>query len=167
MRGDLTNFTIADYGCGDGRIAVASLLAGSKKALCIDIDEDILKYAIDYTRIHYPYLTWRILFIVSDAIVIDLNNIDTVLMNPPFGVIKRNRGIDMLFLTNALKNSKIVYSLHKYSKGLVKLIEKIAEKTNSKITWFEILELEIPMIYERHRRRIYRVRVLFIVLTKR
>lgn len=38
---------------------------------------------------------------------------DTIVMNPPFGT--RNTGIDTIFLLNAMKNARVVYSLHKTS----------------------------------------------------
>ena len=80
-------------------------------------------------------------------------------MNPPFGVKRRNRGIDMIFLSKALTLSNTVYTMHKYSSGARKLIREIAKAFNSHIVYEEMIEFPIKMVYSHHRRRIYRVKV--------
>lgn len=167
LKGSIGNATLADFGCGNGVLAASSLLAGSRRAVCIDIDEEILTHAQRILFESYREIAHRLMPVVGDATSIELNNVDAVVMNPPFGVVKRNRGLDLKFLENALRNARCVYSLHKYSKGFLKILKEISERMKLDIHWFEILNLEIPMIYSRHRRRVYRVRVVLLGLTKR
>lgn len=167
MKNSVRDMTIMDLGCGIGILSTAVLLLGARRVICVDIDERILSHAIEVTYTYYSELNWRMVFIEGDATEIELSNIDTVIMNPPFGVLRHNRGIDLRFLENALRNSRFTYSLHKYSEGLLGVIEKIHRDRYLEYTWFEILDIDIPMIYRRHRRRVYRFKALFLGLTKR
>lgn len=166
MKNTVTGKTIADFGCGSGVLAVASIIAGSRRAVCIDVDEEMVRCTQRVVSYDYPWALHKLIPVVSDATTIELANIDTVLMNPPFGVVKHNRGLDMKFLESALKNAKNVFSLHKYSEGFLRKLEKLKEATGFRVMWLEKVDLGIPMIYQRHRRKIYRVKVLFIGITK-
>lgn len=167
LRGDLKGATVADYGCGDGRIAVASLLAGSRRALCVEIDEDVLQYSSKFIHEYYGRIAHMLIFVLADATTIDLAGVDVVVMNPPFGVIKRNRGIDLKFLTGALGVARKVYSIHKYSEGLCLVLNRMVSLQGLEISYLEVLDLEIPMIYEEHRRKVYRVKALFTLLVRK
>lgn len=165
LKGDIEGAVVADLGCGDSRLAVASLLAGSSRAVCVDVDENILSYGKSVVENYFKELQGRVIYVVADATFITMNNIDTIVMNPPFGVIKRNRGIDLKFLTNALGNAKRVYSIHKYSDGFIEIVRKLVNSVGVRVEWIEELNLAIPMMYGRHRRRIYRVRTVLIALS--
>ncbi|MEM3926741.1 MAG: methyltransferase [Desulfurococcaceae archaeon] len=167
MKSDVVDSSIADYGCGDGRFLVASLLMGGLRGVCVDIDEEILTYGKDNILRYFPELVARIIYIRGDATSIALNNIDLVIMNPPFGVVRRNRGLDIKFLVNAMRISNTVYSIHKYSCGFFRVLRNIVESMNFNIEWFEQLDFEIPMLYNRHRRRVYRVKTVFLIVKKR
>lgn len=166
LKGSISGATVTDFGCGNGILATTSLLAGSYRAICIDIDEEIITYAQKILLEEFPRVSYRLILMVGDAVSIELNNVDTVVMNPPFGIAKHNRGLDLKFLENALKNARYVYSLHKYSEGFIKMLEKVKKKMGFDVVWFEGINLEIPMIYERHRRRVYRIKVVFVGLAK-
>ncbi len=166
MKGDVAGATIADYGCGDGRIAVSALLVGAARALCIDVDETLLIHGVDLVKKHFGELLTKLLPIVGDATSIYLNNVDVVLMNPPFGVVRKNRGLDLRFLLSALENSKRVYSIHKHSEGFIKILDELSSTKGLKIEWLEVLSLEIPMLYLRHRRKVHRIRAVLVVLSK-
>ncbi|MEM4717569.1 MAG: methyltransferase [Desulfurococcaceae archaeon] len=166
MKNKLVNKTILDMGCGSGVLSIASLLAGSSRVICLDIDEDILLSAGNLVSSYYGELSHRVILVNGDALNTFFSNVDTVVMNPPFGVIERNRGLDVQFLEKALLNARYVFSLHKFSNGLVEIIKDIANSRRLEIIWFEILELEIPMLYPRHRRKVHRIKALFIGLEK-
>lgn len=165
LKGDVKDKTVADFGCGDGRLAIAALLAGSSRAICIEIDEKMIKHAQNIIGKYYGFIQSRILYVVADARDIYLNNVDTVIMNPPFGVARETRGMDVQFLKSALRNAKSVYSIHKYSEGLLRIVHEIADACKRRISWFEVLNLDIPMMYERHRRKTYKVKALAVALT--
>ncbi|MEM2354290.1 MAG: methyltransferase [Desulfurococcaceae archaeon] len=167
LKNSIDDATVADLGCGNGILATASLLAGSRRAVCVDIDEEILAFAQSILFKGFREMAHQLIPVVSDAASIELNNIDTVVMNPPFGVVKRNRGLDLKFLKSALRSARNVYSLHKHSRGFLEVLEEMSKAMELDITWFEVLNLEIPMIYSRHRRRVHRVKVVLLGLTKR
>jgi putative methylase len=167
LKGDIGGQTIADYGCGDGRLAVASLLVGASRALCVEIDEELLRLGLRITLQYYYPIHFKILFIVGDATRILLKNINTIIMNPPFGVVRSNRGLDVKFLISALKTGRKVYSFHKYSEGFVMLLEKIIYTLNLDLEYRELMDFEIPMLYNRHRRRTYRFKAVLIILARK
>jgi predicted RNA methylase len=166
MKGHLKDATVLDLGCGTGVLSTASILASAKRAICVEIDRELIETAVKVISENYPEVMHRILFVEGDVLDVEVVNVKVVLMNPPFGVQPETRGADLAFLDKALNIASSVYSIHKYSDNLVKLIEKTAEKRGFKLTWLEVLNLEIPMMYPRHRRRVYRVKALLVGLEK-
>jgi len=167
LKGDLEKQTVADYGCGDGRLAIASLIVGASRALCVEIDEEMVKRGVQLISQHFSSLNYRVLFVVGDATRVVLRNTDVVIMNPPFGVVRSNRGLDVKFLVSALKSARKVYSVHKYSEGFLKILEKLTETLNFNLEYKEIVIFDIPMLYNRHRKRVHRFKAIFIILAKR
>jgi len=167
LKGDIAGRTTADYGCGDGRIAIASLVAGASRAVCVELDEDMVRTGAQLAQRYYSLVYPRILFIVGDATRLEFRNTDTVVMNPPFGVLRRNRGLDVKFLASALRTSSRVYSVHKYSEGFLRLLKNLAETAGFDLDYFEVIDFEIPMLYSRHRRKVHRFKAVFVILAKR
>lgn len=167
MKNKILDKTVLDLGCGNGVLVTASLIAGARRGICVDIDDEVLEEAIRILNERYHSLIYRVVFIQGDALVIEFSNTDTVVMNPPFGVVRSNRGLDLGFLRSALRSARYVFSIHKYSEGLEQRIKEISERGSARVDWFEVLYLEIPMIYPRHRRRIHRVKAVFIGLESR
>lgn len=167
MKKKTASSTILDLGCGTGILSIATLLVGARRSICVDIDWDLLVVAIEFVSRNYAGLVYRLIFIMGDVVDMVFTGVDVVLMNPPFGVYRENRGLDLDFLQVAVASAGVVYSFHKYSEGLVEIIKSLASKYGFEIAWFEILDFQIPMIYSRHKRRIYRVKTLFIGLEKK
>jgi putative methylase len=166
MKGHLRDATVLDLGCGIGVLSTASVLASARRAICVEIDRELIEMAVKVVSEKYPEVMYRVLFIEGDALDVEVANVKVVLMNPPFGVQPETRGADLAFLDKALNIANLIYSIHKYSDNLVKLIKEIVEKRGFKFTWLEILNLKIPMMYPRHRRRVYRVKALLVGLEK-
>ncbi len=161
MHGDIANNNVADFGCGTGILSYGSLLLGAKNVYCIDIDCDILLIAKNFisqmfTNIHY---------ICSDINYLGVRNIDTVVMNPPFGVYRR--GIDITFLIKGFENRpKAIYSIHKYNYASHRLIYEVANKFRYKAEVLTLGYMSIPQIYETHRKRIHRFRIAVYRFTR-
>eukprot|EP00466_Bigelowiella_natans_P005141 jgi/Bigna1/132073/aug1.16_g6781 len=82
--------------------------------------------------------------------------VDTVIMNPPFGT--RNSGIDMIFVETALRLTKTsVYSLHKTSTR--KHILKRANKWGVEAKVIAELRFDIPQMYKFHKKKSVDVQV--------
>ncbi|WZY85891.1 hypothetical protein YC2023_032275 [Brassica napus] len=92
--GDITDKVVADFGCGCGTLSAAAALLDASCVIGFDIDPQSLETATLNAE--------------------ELEVVDTVVMNPPFGT--RKKGADMEFLSAAMKvASQAVYSLHKTS----------------------------------------------------
>jgi len=167
LHNDVLDKRVAELGCGVGRFSIGALILGAKTALCIDVDENILVFSKHVVETLYPALSPRIIHVAGDVSDILLNSVDTVFMNPPFGVVKANRGLDMVFLRKALLTSRSIYTIHKYSKGIDRIVTRIADELGYEISHRELIDFPIPMIYETHRRKIYRFKTIFYILRKR
>lgn len=171
MNGDLYNRVVVDLGCGSGKLSFGSLLLGAQRVICVDIDDSCLEYGRkimvklkDYEKL--ASLLHRIIYITVDVNDLLIRDVDTVVMNPPFGVIPGNRGADMVFLRKALQIANNIYTIHKYSRGLENLIQEMSSQLGFNIAYRETLYFPIPMMYVTHRRKIYRVKIVFYVLKK-
>lgn len=49
---DLKGKTVLDYGCGSGILAIAALLLGAERAVCVDIDPQALTATLDNARVN-------------------------------------------------------------------------------------------------------------------
>ena len=157
LRNDIEDKTILDLGCGTLRLGIGALILGAKRVVGVDIDYRVLEETIEWIR-ERKYTAYTLL-LNGDALEIELRNIDTTIMNPPFGVNPRNKGLDMMFLRKALELSKTVYTIHKHSPGEEKLVREIASLNSYAIVYREKALMPIKMMYPRHRRRVYRVEV--------
>jgi putative methylase len=90
-------------------------------------------------------------FIQADARY-PVGKFDTVVQNPPFGVVER--GIDMEFLESAFQMADIVYSIHKSNKKSRELIENLSRKYNFEL---QILteKFRLRQYYPWHRKRFH------------
>lgn len=167
IRGDISGKKIADLGCGNFKLGYGALVLGAQYVIGVDIDEDLINDARSILAgMSRDYLL-KTLLINSDVRDLAINSIDTVIMNPPFGVVKKNRGVDILFLKKAMEISNSIYTIHKYSSGLIRIIEDLADLFGFKIVYSEYLMFPIPMLFKTHRRKIYRVKVIFYVLRRK
>ncbi len=163
MRGDIEDRDVADLGCGGLRLSLGALILGARRIVAVDVDDELLEYDEEYIRGNGVH---KITLIYADVSDVYLRNIDTVIMNPPFGVVKTNRGMDIVFLQKALEIASSIYTIHKYSPGLERITREIVEENDAEIVWRELLDFPIPAMYETHRRKIYRVKTVFYIIKK-
>ncbi len=163
---DIVEKDIVELGCGMARFSLGSLVLGARKALCVDIDYSIVYFSQKIIYKKYPSYTARLNYIICDVRELELRRVDTVFMNPPFGVVKQNRGLDMVFLRKALMIADTVYTIHKYSRGLEKIMNEVSKMLGYRIVYKEILNFPIPMTYDTHKRKIYRFKTVFYILRK-
>ena len=156
LRNDLKNKVVADLGCGTGRISIAAALSGAERIFCIDISCRDLEKAYEYSKIFgIDHLIDFICWDLEKSIRV---SVDTTIMNPPFGVYRR--GYDILFLRRAYEiTNRSIYSIHKYNKESLDLINRSARENGFETRVLGIYDMEIPAVFETHRRRIYRFKV--------
>ena len=104
LRNDLG--TVCDLGCGTGVLAIGAALMGAR-SVGVEIDKDALATA----RKNAENLGVDVDFIRADVRKLELEGIDTVIMNPPFGAQKASEG-DRAFLSTAQRIARNIYTLH-------------------------------------------------------
>jgi len=115
LRGDLEGKNVCDLGCGTGVLAIGAALLGAR-AVGVEIDSGALRTA----KLNASKLDVDVDFILGDVGSICLKNMDTVVMNPPFGSQKASHG-DRAFLRKATQAARSVYSLHNLgSEGFIR-----------------------------------------------
>lgn len=164
---DIIGKTVADLGCGTGRLAIGSAFLGANMTVGVDIDK--LATQIASNNAEKLKVRESTQWVTSDITAIR-GTVDTVLQNPPFGVQKRNA--DRQFLEKALEIGKHLYSLHKSSretymffKKLKKItfqfapvapspfLKKFIEQRGGKIRGVYATPMMIPHMFNFHRKR--------------
>ncbi len=105
--GDIQGHDVVDLGCGTGIFAVGAALLGASRVMGVDVDGAVVATA----RSQADRFNVDVQFAVADVASLELQ-VDTVVMNPPFGAQHGNRRADRLFLRKALEVAPVVYSLH-------------------------------------------------------
>ncbi len=150
LNNDVKDKIIADLGCGNGIFGIGALLLGAKKVFFIDLD----KNAIQITKDNYKRLKLNNGKFINSPISEFNQKVDTVIMNPPFGV--QNEHSDREFLEKAFKISKSIYSIHKIESK--KFIKKISEKFYFKVIKIYKLDFLIKKTYNFHKSDRYYVK---------
>jgi putative methylase len=164
MSSDIENRVVVDLGCGTGILAYGAILLGATTVFCIDIDCRSLAIARDFLKFHD---NGNVFFACLDARKTTLRNVDTVIMNPPFGVYKR--GIDMEFLISAVNlKPHVIYTIHRYSDRLIHVIERVLKKYKEEYKIILLLTdvMMIPQIFETHVKKVHRFNVAVVKIVK-
>lgn len=163
MNKDIEHKIVVDLGCGTGILSYGALLLGASNVLCIDIDVKALKIAkkfiINKEYFHYFEV------INGDIEKLWLRKIDTIIMNPPFGV--HRRGIDLIFLRKALElNPRAIYTIHKYNPNSHKVIYETIKNSGYDIINMSVGLMGIPALYSIHKKHIHRFKVAIYAIAR-
>ena len=115
--------TVADLGCGTGRLAIGAALTGAE-VTGYEIDMEALDLAKNYSDAQKLNIKW-----INSAIENIEEKYDTVLMNPPFGA--QVAGADRSFLQNALRIARNIWSIHIVQTK--RFIENFIEKNRGEV----------------------------------
>ena len=115
--------TVADLGCGTGRLAIGAALTGAE-VTGYEIDMEALDLAKNYSDAQKLNIKW-----INSAIENIEEKYDTVLMNPPFG--SQVAGADRSFLQKALEIAQNIWSIH--IGQTKKFIENFVKKNNGEV----------------------------------
>ncbi len=152
--GDIKGQIVADFGAGTGVLAIGACLLGARKVYAVEIDRDAIEVAKE--NIKTLKLEGCIELINSSILKFD-REVDTVVMNPPFG--SQNPHADRPFLVKAFEISGVVYSLHLAKPEVRGFIEAFSRDQGFKITHRIPIEFEIPAQFFFHRKRLERISV--------
>ncbi len=153
---DIADKTIADLGCGNGILGIASLLLGARQAYFIDISQDSINIAKEnLASIQQEYSKKFDAIFISQAIQDVSISVDTVLENPPFGIKKKHA--DKPFLEKAMLIANSIYTLHKIQSD--DFIYKLASQHDFSIISITEYRLPIKQVMPFHEKRQYKVKV--------
>ncbi|MFH0874463.1 MAG: METTL5 family protein [archaeon] len=152
LNGDIAGKTIADFGCGTGILGIGCMLLGAKKVIFVDKDENalvMLKKNLGALGISKGYE------IVNEDISKINVKTDAVFQNPPFGVQKSHA--DRVFLENAYKTARVIYSLHKTES--ISFISKLSYEHSFNITHYFEFDFPLKKTMAFHTKKIVRIKV--------
>lgn len=155
---------VVDLGCGTGRFAIASALLSPSHVVCVDIDYEALKVAMEYaSKLNVKEL---IDFVQASLPTFNLSKVDVVFQNPPFGVHRRHA--DLMFLNSALRlKPKIIYTIHKSNENTRKLIAKICSEKSYVAKILATKTITIPPYMEHHFKMKHKVLVDLYKIVKK
>jgi len=162
MHDAIEDRVVADLGCGTGVLSYGALLMGASYVICTDVDCNILLETKRWFTAEG--LDWAIDFVCEDSTMSSLRSVDTVVMNPPFGVYRR--GIDLSMLHEAFRTSKMVVSVHKYNEKSDIIIRRAAHNHGFDCVDTYVDLMEIPQMFESHRKRIHRFKVAVYIFRR-
>ncbi len=156
MQGNIENKVVADLGCGNGVFGIGALMLGAKVVYFVDIDKKVLDVAIrncKFENVHFRNID-----------ILEFNEkVDTVVMNPPFGVQEDHA--DKNFLEKSMEVSDIIYSIHKIESK--KFIESLAKDNEFKVVGIEKKTLILRKTMKFHKAEKYPVKVGIWVLKRK
>ena len=147
---DIVGKTVVDLGTGTGRLAIGAAHIGASRVAAIDIDPVAIGVAHENSRAAMTEVDW----IVGDLSAIR-GEFDTVIMNPPFGT--KQKHADKIFLSKAIQIGDIVYSIHKSATR--EHILRYLKQCGCKVDAIHEYTLDIPKMFEHHKKRKHPVRV--------
>ncbi len=155
-KGDIKNKIIADLGCGNGIFGIGALLLNAKKVYFVDLDDEAISISKENSK------NFKNISYVNCEINEFTEKVDTILMNPPFGV--QNRKADKIFLIKAFEISNVIYSIHKIESK--NFIEVISKEYNFKIEEIITEKLILKKTYKFHKTNKYNVDIGIWILRK-
>ena len=147
---DIADKAVVDLGTGTGRLAIGAAHMGAGRITAIDIDPAAIKIARENSEAAMADVDW----IVGDLDAIR-GEFDTVIMNPPFGT--KQRHLDKVFLRKAIQIGRVVYSIHKSATR--DHIVRYLKRCGCKVDAVHEYTLDVPKMFEHHRKRKYPVKV--------
>ncbi len=159
--GDIENKTVLDLGCGTGIFSIGAKIMGAKKVIGVDIDNNCLKVARNYSK----EIKEKITIINKDIRDIKIK-CDTVIMNPPFGAQKSNKKADRRFIEKSFEIASVIYSIHLLK--TIPFIEKMVYSLVGEIDFYKKYNFPIKYTYVFHDKKVINYEVCLIrILTKK
>ncbi len=161
---DIQNKMIGDLGCGTGLLAIGAALLGAKQVIGVDIDRRQLDIADQNAKTLniFDKIRWVQMNIQDFNITVDV-----IIQNPPFGVQKRDRGMDSIFLKKAMRNAPIIYSIHKSGTKNQTFLRNLIQNQQAIVDAIIPLQIVIPHLFEFHQKKSYPVQIdLYRIISK-
>lgn len=155
QNGDIEGKTVADLGCGNGILAFSAATMGARHVYAID--SDISMAALCETNCKGLPVT-----VEASDITTFSKKVDTVLMNPPFGSVRKHA--DLPFIMAAAAHGSTIYAIHNMKTR--DFVEREYNKFGDIFFQAKVL-ISIPRIYAHHKDKVREMEALIIGLRVR
>lgn len=151
---DIYEKNVLDLGCGTGTLAIGAAYLGARKAIGIDIDLEVIQIAkkncekLDLTE----QCDW-VCINVEDC---NLKGIDTIIMNPPFGMRKESVSRDRNFIEIALTITDTIYTIIPYADKTREFFKEHLEEFGAEIDQIIQMDFEIKKQFEFHKKELHK-----------
>lgn len=147
--GDIQDRTVMELGCGSAPFAIGASLLGADRVFGVDLDPGSIAAAVENKKaVEKGSEELDIEFVEADVSESDLPEVDTVLMNPPFGAQKKHA--DRPFVEAAIKQSRAIYSIH--NGNSMDFLGKLCASLGADIELLFKTGMELPHRYSFHRK---------------
>jgi len=147
---DIFDKNILDLGCGAGILSIGAAYLGARNVIGLDIDYDSLKVAKNNSVM--MDVDGQCHWLCSNAEGFQIKNIDTTIMNPPFGMRKESISRDRHFLKTALTLSDTVYSINPYAEKTREFFTNYCQELGANIKNITQMNFEIKRQYQFHKK---------------
>ncbi len=168
MLGDIEGKKILDAGCGCATLGIGALMLGADHVDFLDIDNAALRAAKDnIIKAEKEYgSAWSYNLVQKDISGLTAKPAkaayDTIIQNPPFGA--NDKHADRRFLSFAAKTDAVIYSVH--NENSMDFLKAFAKDNSLAISHRWKYELPLKKSYSHHTRRIHRISVICVRLTR-
>ena len=152
QNGDIQEKTVADLGCGNGVLAFGAAIMGARHVYAIDSD-------LSMTTLCKENCKGLPVTIETSDITTFSRKVDTVLMNPPFGSVKKHA--DLPFIMTAAAHASTIYSIHNMKTK--DFVERQYDEIGDIFFRAKVL-ISVPRIYAHHKENLHDMEALIIAL---
>jgi putative methylase len=151
---DIYEKKVLDLGTGTGTLAIGAAYLGARKSVGIDIDFEVLEIAKKNSialDLH-ENCDW-ICVNVEDC---QLKGIDTIIMNPPFGMRKESVSRDRNFIEIALTITDTIYTIIPYADKTREFFKEHLKELDAEIDQIIQMDFEIKKQFEFHKKELHK-----------
>jgi putative methylase len=150
---DIFEKNVLDLGCGTGTLAIGAAFLGAHKAIGIDIDSQAIEIAKKNSLA--MDVAEKCDFLCMNVEDCQLKDIDTVIMNPPFGMRKESVSRDRRFIEIALTLTETVYTIIPYAEKTRDFFAEHCKEIDAKIDQIIKMDFEIKKQFEFHKKELH------------
>jgi putative methylase len=146
LQGDLAGRTVVDLGTGTGMLALGAATRNPERVVAVERDSGALEVAHENEVTVDPAVP--VDWVLGDAARAPLSEVDTVVMNPPFGAQRGQRHADRAFLGTAASVAAVSYSIH--NAGSKSFVESFASDEGGEVTHAFAAEFDVDKQFAFH-----------------